>query len=148
MTKQISEGRQTAYYVGMAIMVVGGLMFFSTFIFFAMNFGDFSNFNENAKSSMFRAFGGMALLVVGGIVASIGRAGLAGSGVLLDPEQAKEDLEPYSRMVGGMAKDALDAADVHLGQPEAKPVVMVRCQACGKLNDEAANFCQQCGKKL
>lgn len=32
----------------------------------------------------------------------------AGSGVILDPEKAKEELEPFSRMAGGMVKDALD----------------------------------------
>ena len=68
MKKQISEGRKTAYYVGTGLMIVGGLLFASTFVTFAMHFGDFTNFESEAKSNMFRAFGGMALLVVGGIM--------------------------------------------------------------------------------
>jgi hypothetical protein len=46
---------------------------------------------------------------------NIGSRGLAGAGVVLDPQQARKDLEPWSRMAGGMAKDALEAADIHPG---------------------------------
>jgi hypothetical protein len=147
MTKQISEERKTAYYLGMVLMVIGGLLFFSVFITHAMNFGNFSNFEANARSSMFRAFGGMVLLFLGGILRGIGARGLAGSGVVLDPEKARQELEPYSRMAGGMVKDALDEANVNLGgKPER--VVMVKCSACGKLNEEDSKFCQECGKKI
>ena len=75
----------------------------------------FDNFEANARSSMARGVGGMALLIIGGFVRGIGARGLAGSGVVLDPEQARRELEPYSRMAGGMVKDALDEADVKLG---------------------------------
>lgn len=147
MAKQISEERKTAYYLGMVLMVVGGLLFFSVFITGAMNFGNFSNFEASARSSMFRAFGGMALLIVGGIIRGIGARGLAGSGVVLDPEKARQELEPYSRMAGGMVKDALDEANVNLGG-KAERVVMVKCPACGKLNEEDSKFCKECGKKV
>jgi hypothetical protein len=89
----------------------------------------------------------MALLLVGGILRGIGARGLAGSGVVLDPHKAREELEPYSRMTGGMVKDALDEAGVDLGgKPER--VVMLKCPACGKLNAEDAKFCQECGRKM
>jgi hypothetical protein len=148
MTKQISEGRKTAYYLGMGLMILGGVLFASTFVTFAINFGDFSNFESNAKSGMFRAFGGMALLVVGGIIRGIGARGVAGSGVILDPEQARSELEPYSRMAGGMLKDALDEADVGLGTGKPERVIMVKCRECGKLNEEDSKFCQECGKEI
>jgi hypothetical protein len=150
MAKQISSERKTAYYLGTVLMVIGGLLFFSVFVTAAMNFGDFSNFDVNAKSSMFRAIGGMALLFVGGIIRSVGAQGLAGSGVVLDPNQARDELEPYSRMAGGMVKDALDEADVQLGGPTEglEKVVMIRCRECGKLNEEDSKFCQECGKKI
>jgi hypothetical protein len=148
MTKQISEGRKAAYYLGMGLMILGGVLFASTFVTFAINFGDFSNFESNAKSGMFRAFGGMALLVVGGIIRGIGARGVAGSGVILDPEQARSELEPYSRMAGGMVKDALDEADVELGTGKAERVIMVKCRECGKLNEEDSKFCQECGKEI
>lgn len=147
MGKQISQGRKGAYYFGMGLMILGGILFASTFVTFAMNFGDFSNFEANAKSDMFRVFGGMVLVIAGGIVRGIGARGLAGSGTILDPEKAREDLEPYSRMAGGMIKDALEET---VGDPREQPgkVVMIRCRACGKLNEEDSRFCQECGKPV
>jgi hypothetical protein len=82
MTKRISEDRQAAYYLGLVVMIVGGLMFASVFVTAAMRFGDFSNFEANARSEMFRALGGMGLLFVGGIIRLIAARGLADSGVV------------------------------------------------------------------
>ena len=148
MTRNISPKRKTAYYVGILITIVGVLLFGSTFVTFAMNFGNFENFAENARSNMFRAVGGMALMVAGGILCAIGARGLAGSGVVLDPKKAREDLEPYTRMAGGMLKDALDEADISLKKTPPEKVVMVKCPACGRLNEEDSKFCQECGGKL
>ena len=148
MSRNVSDERKAAYYIGMVLVAIGFLLFLSTFATFAMNFGDFTSFEANAKSSMFRAFGGMALIVVGGIIRGIGARGLAGSGVVLDPQQAREDLEPYSRMAGGIVKDALDEADIDLGGGGSEKVVMVKCRACGKLNEEDSKFCQECGQAL
>ena len=147
MSRKISEERKTAYYVGMALMILGGILFASTFVTFIAHFGDFSNFESRAKSDAMRAFGGMALLIIGGIVRGIGARGLAGSGVVLDPEKAREELEPYSRMAGGMVKDALDEADIHFGG-KSERVIMIKCTSCGKLNEEDSKFCQECGKPI
>ena len=147
MKQPISEERKTAYYLGAVLMVMGGLLFASVFITGARHFGDFSNFQSDAKSSMFRAIAGMGLLFVGGIIRGIGARGLAGSGVVLDPDKARQELEPYSRMAGGMVKDALDEAGIDLGGKQEK-VIMIKCQSCGKLNEEDSKFCQECGKKL
>ena len=147
MPRHISEERKTAYYVGMGLQILGVLLFASTFVTFFMHFGDFSNFDARAKSNGFRAFGGMALLIVGGIIRGIGAKGLAGSGVLLDPDMARGELEPYSRMVGGMVKDAFDEANINLGVEPTK-VIMVKCPSCGALSQESAKFCQECGRKL
>jgi hypothetical protein len=147
MGRQISTGRKALYYVGMALIVLGCVSFASTFVTFAMHFGEFHNFESNARSIMFRAFGGMALMVVGAIILNLGAHGAAGSGVVLDPEQARNDLEPYSRMAGGMLKDALDEADLNFGG-RAERVVMIKCPACGKLNEEDSKFCQECGKEF
>ncbi|HPA46474.1 MAG TPA: zinc-ribbon domain-containing protein [bacterium] len=148
MTRQISEGRKGAFYAGTALMIFGGLLFASVFVSGIANFGNFENFHGNARSMAARAFGGMALMMVGGIIHGIGARGLAGSGVILDPEQAREDLEPYSRMTGGMIKDTLDEADIHLGGSTPERVVMIKCPHCSKLNEEDSKFCQECGRPL
>lgn len=147
MARKISEERKGAYYLGMVLMILGFILFASVFVTFFMTFGDFSNFPANAKSSMLRAFLGMALIIAGQFIRMIGARGVAGSGVILDPEQAREELEPYSRMAGGMVRDALEAADVNLGG-KAEKVVMIKCRACGKLNEEDSRFCQECGEQL
>jgi hypothetical protein len=147
MSKHISEERKTAYYVGMGLQILGGLLFASTFVTFLMHFGDFTNFEGRARSDGFRAFGGIALLIIGGIISGIGARGLAGSGVLLDPEKARDELEPYSRMAGGMLKDAMDEANIELSGESTK-VIMLKCRSCGGLSAESAKFCQECGTKL
>ncbi|MBL8728415.1 MAG: zinc ribbon domain-containing protein [Planctomycetes bacterium] len=145
--RQIPAERKVFYYFGMVSMVVGLLVFGSTFVSSAMHFGDFTNFDDRGSSLMGRAIVGMALMFVGGVLRSIGARGLAGSGVVLDPERARGELEPYSRMAGGMVKDALDEADIDLGARPEK-VVMVKCRACGKLNEEDSKFCQECGQAI
>jgi hypothetical protein len=128
-------------------MAIGGLSFASNFITFAMHFGDFTNLAADSKSEMLRGFGGIGLLFVGGIIRGIGARGLAGSGTVLNPEKAREDLGPNSRMAGGTVKEALDEAQIDLGAKKEK-VVTIKCQSCGKLNEEDSKFCQECGKKL
>lgn len=149
MSKQISEQRKTAYYIGTALMILGALSFASTFVSFALNFGNFNNMESVARSMMLRAFGGMGLIFLGGIVRIIGARGLAGSGVVLNPGQARKELEPYSRMAGGMVKDALDEANIDITtKPKSSQVIMLKCTACGQLNEEDSKFCQECGEKL
>jgi hypothetical protein len=147
MKQTISGERKTTYYVGTALTIIGAISFFSALVTDAMHFGDFTNFVANAKSSAWRAVVGMGLMILGGIVQSIGARGLAGSGVVLDPSQARSDLEPYSRMAGGMVKDALDEAQIRVGSPPER-VVMIKCAACGKLNEDDSKFCQECGKPI
>ena len=113
---QISPERKGIYYLGTTLMVVGFLTFGSVFITAALHFGDFSNFEERGRSMMLRAFSGIGLIVLGGVFAGVGRMGAAGSGVILDPEKAREDVEPWSRMTGGVVKDVLDEAGISLGQ--------------------------------
>ncbi len=98
---------------------------------------------------------GMGLIMVGNVIRVIGSRGWAGSGVVLDPQQARQDLEPYSRMVGGMAKDTLDEMgmnfDANRSQSDLandEPRVKIRCRSCQQLSDETARFCSNCGHAL
>lgn len=148
MAKEISEGRKTAYYIGMVLAIIGAITFGSVFVSGIMNFGNFDNFEARGKSMAARGFGGMALMIAGLIVMSIGARGAAGSGLVLDPKKAREDLEPFTRMAGGMVKDALDEADIKLGKSTPEKVIMVKCRKCSELNEEDSKFCQECGQPL
>jgi hypothetical protein len=148
VARQISPERKTAYYVGLAAMGAGVLVFASTFLVIGSHMNDGPSAAPPDMSSIFvRPLLGMALIAGGRFLRGLGARGLAGSGTVLDPGKAREDLEPYSRMAGGMARDALDEAGVPLGR-RAAPVVMIKCRECGKLNEEDSKFCQECGKPL
>ena len=147
--KTIPPERTALFYGGTALMGIGILLFLATAFgsVFGRNhdFGPGPHFGPGpgfgSGPDMRYAFAGVICMIVGGFLRTIGAQGLAGAGVVLDPKQSREDLEPYSRMAGGMIKDALD--EVGVSDPE--PVIKVRCQHCGKLNAEDAKFCQECG---
>jgi hypothetical protein len=61
-----------------------------------------------------RAVGGIFMIIAGMAIAGIGAAGAAGSGLNLDPEKAREDLEPWARLQGGLTKASLDEMGVDL----------------------------------
>ncbi len=150
--KQISPERKSLYYWGMALTGIGLLMFLSTFVTFMANFGNFDHFESRARSEGFRSFGGMILMMIGGFMMNVAKMGLAGSGILLDPEKARTDVEPWSRLQGGVIQDALSEVDVVKKLEDAwnhpKPQIKVRCGKCQALNDEAAKFCNQCGATI
>ncbi|MGC8743494.1 MAG: SHOCT domain-containing protein [Verrucomicrobiia bacterium] len=113
--RDIRPERKAVYYAGMTITALGFLIFISIFITAALHFGDFSNFEGRAKSMGFRGIGGMIMIIIGGILMGVGRLGVAGSGIKLDPQQARKDVEPWARMSGGVVKDALDEAGIKFG---------------------------------
>ncbi|HVF84844.1 MAG TPA: zinc ribbon domain-containing protein [Abditibacteriaceae bacterium] len=104
------------------------------------------------------AFWGMGLIITGAMLMSFGSRGLAGSGVILDPQQVREDLKPWSHMAGGMIDDAATQSqtlsritgsiNANSNAGEEEQTVKVRCAACRTLNDEEARFCDQCGAAL
>lgn len=150
--RQIPAERQVVYYAGMALIAIGLLLFLSTFVTFLANFGNFDGHEARMQSGALRAFGGIVLTWIGGFMRNLGAKGLAGSGILLDPEQGRRDVEPWSRMGGGMVQDALSEVDLvqRIGdrRDPPEPEVKVRCQACRALNDETDKFCGQCGAAI
>jgi len=152
--RELTPERKAVYYTGLGIGILGAILFFSVFISGALSFGDFSNFEERTRSMAVRAVTGFILIFIGGIIATIGARGAAGSGIILDPQQARKDLEPFNRMAGGMINDAISEVDVvnkvseKLSQPAAPAAVKVRCRNCKSLNDESAQFCSRCGQTL
>lgn len=80
----------------------------------------------------------------------IGAKGAAGSGLVLDPDKAREDLKPYNEAKGGMINDVISNIDVvdKIITHEEKEVIKIKCRECGGLNEEDAKFCKSCGKEL
>lgn len=110
MKTPIPPERRRLFTLGTALLILGALLFGSTFVSFFLHFGDFSLGPSFGKSIGLRAFSGIALVIVGNVLRMVAARGLAGSGLILDPRQARKDLEPWSRMGGGMIQDALDEA--------------------------------------
>src|SRR5262249_61498058 len=63
--RQISPKRKRLYYIGMALLILGLLLFLSSFVTFLINFGNFDDFEARAGSGGFRGMGGIALRVLG-----------------------------------------------------------------------------------
>ena len=155
MSREISPERKTAYYVGMGLSGFGLLLFCLPFVAvpLAMLGGPFAA----VPVTFALAFIGFALIAVGGVLMQIGRSGLAGAGIILDPGRARQEVEPFSRMEGGILKDRLNEAGLldenglkfarnAVNSPEK--IIMIRCQHCGKLNEDDSKFCQECGAKI
>lgn len=147
---QIPAERKTLYYLGAALMGAGFVLFLSNFYFIAR--GPDLPFQHNPMPGLvFRGLGGMLLIIGGGFLRGVGARGAAGSGLVLDPQQAREDLKPWAQTAGGLMKDALDEARAQGGlapAAPAEPMVKVRCPRCRTLNDEDAKYCKQCGAPL
>lgn len=74
-----------------------------------------------------------------------GARGAAGSGLVLDPDNAREDLKPYNEATGKMINDVIsniDVVDKLSRQGEEKEIIKIKCRSCGCLNDEDTKFCK------
>lgn len=144
MAPSVPRERLAAFYFGTGLMGLGLLIFLSSLL----AFGQGSALTSGSFSS--RALGGVVLIAAGRLIRMLGQRGAAGSGLILDPEQARRDLEPFSRQGGGMLRDALDEAEIDLGRAigGSEPQVMVRCLGCQTLNEDASKFCRECGAPI
>jgi hypothetical protein len=142
--RDIPPHRRQLYYAGMAVAGVGFLLFLSNFCIMPLNMGRFGPVDGPSMAFGFaaRGVGGMVLMIAGGAMMTVGARGLAGSGMVLDPQQARRDLEPYARMIGGLAGDAREEMDATRPPPTGK----VRCESCGAINE--GTKCRYCGNAL
>jgi hypothetical protein len=127
--RQITPQRKALYRAGQIIAVLGLLSFLSVFVTGALNFGDFTDFEGQVRSSALRAVGGMIMILLGMALLTVGAAGAAGSGLNLDPEKAREDLEPWARMQGGLKKAELDEMGIDIPKITAALTGATRAEA-------------------
>jgi hypothetical protein len=149
MARNITQKQKTGYYLGMILIGIGVILFSAPFVDVFFNGLEPKEPKERGglPYSFKLALVGFVLLGIGNTLRMISARGLAGSGLLLAPKQARKDLEPYSRMAGGMIQDALEETG-GLTSGTTPEKVMIRCQACKKLNEEDSRFCQECGEPI
>jgi hypothetical protein len=151
----ISRRRKIAYYSGIIMGATGLIMVLSTFAISVSAISSMSS-ARGGKTDMpgtielfgVLVLGGMALIISGNVVRRIGARGLAGSGITLDPDQARQDLKPYATMAGGMIQDVVSEVKNVPFMPAPTQAICIRCQSCRAVNTESAQFCNQCGKPL
>ena len=146
---KISKARKTQYMIGNILQGIGLIMFFGFMIYSVINFTSSMNsfIPKEPNTSLFiLPVIGIVLVIVGAYIKTVASRGTAGSGLILDPEKAREDLKPHTKAMGGMINDALEEVDIP--KKSAQEVVKIRCPECKSLNDETAQFCSQCGNKL
>jgi len=137
MSDKIPQSRKFLYYAGIFITIIGFILFLSRFIIVFT--GNAFNFNPMIS------FLGIILIIFGQFIRSVGAKGLAGSGIILDPEKARKDIKPYSKAMGGVIDDVLENIDK---SEVKKEIVKIKCRNCGTLNDEDSTYCKSCGEKL
>lgn len=147
---KISKERKVTYYIGMGLIILGFLLFISVFFQVASFTNDPFSLTSPEPSFSSAVFG-FVLMIIGGIVSTIGAKGTAGSGMILDPDQAREDLKPFNEAKGQMLNDVISNIDAvnNLAKPaEEKEIIRIKCRSCGALNEEDAKFCKNCGETL
>lgn len=146
---KIKKHRKVTYYIGLALIGAGFLLFISVFFSAASAMSD--PFSGRPFLPFGRAVAGMVMIIIGGIVTGLGARGAAGSGLILDPDRAREDLKPFNEAKGGMINDVIsniDALDDITLSRDSKEIIKIKCRSCGSLNDEDARFCKSCGKEI
>ncbi|MGE0141919.1 MAG: zinc-ribbon domain-containing protein [Planctomycetota bacterium] len=159
---QVSDSRKSLHAFGTILVAIGAVVAIGGAISFFSSFGSPGDmFAESFPPKGFLiAAGGILLTGVGRGLRHLGARGIAGSGLVLDPERAADDLAPWARTGGRLMRDAVDASglvtaddgDVPAGAADGSGAtgarVKVRCRECRTLNDEDARFCDQCGASL
>jgi len=114
MNSKISNQRKVLYYIGIGTIIIGFIMFMSSF-FVKMDTG----FSMETPSFFKRGALVMICMIVGSVLPSIGRLWAAGSGFLLNPDKEREDLKPFSESKGRMINDVIENIDIvkNINQP-------------------------------
>jgi ribosomal protein L40E len=150
--RQIPRERKMLYCVGLTLIGVGLVLILSPFARLIASFGTIDNFEDPATFEVFRAFGGLILLIVGRFLWHVAANGWTGLGILLNSEWPKKVADLQNGMNVRTARDALwdvDAVrriEVHLQSTEHQASTV--CRKCHAANTKSSQFCNQCGSAL
>ncbi len=154
----IAQVRLWVFRGGVLLLIVGVLMFFSTFVIFAVNFGNFENFEQRGRLMALMAVGGMFLMIAGIVSAAFAGSGVAGLLWRMDPREVRRRLSTWAKLSGQLTDEAFtemktvrqSLADLGDGDDleKTEQIIQVRCRGCGALNDELSKYCGQCGQPL
>lgn len=146
----IPRERRGLYYGGMVLAGFGLVLFLATVVTSIVTFGNVKNYEARARVEDICAFGGMALVIAGSLVVSIGAQSAE--------TRAAPESESYEETgtCNGLSDGAVDevvSEVMTVRKTEewldtADPQVKVRCRKCHCLNDHSAKFCNQCGTTL
>jgi hypothetical protein len=95
-------------------------------------------------SFVVRAFGGMALFMVGGVLMGLGFMRPMAE---ISATETAHAVEHTSAAMGRGLSKGLRQDGFQWGG-NARPVVKVRCRSCGALDSEDAKFCSACAKPM
>jgi Double zinc ribbon len=146
--------RRPLFYLGNVLALVGILLFLSTFLTAALNFGNFDHFDERGRSMALRAFSGIVLIGIGGALSGASATRSARSRLLQNFEQLRDQVQlnappqevpPVRCAYCNVENDPKLSNCTACGAPLSKKR---RCTGCGTVNDPNAKFCNQCGASL
>jgi hypothetical protein len=134
----------------MVLAGFGLVLFLTTVVTSIVTFGNVKNYEARARLEDICAFGGMALVIAGSLVVSIGAQTSAEAEA--SPGWKPGHEETWSGLSGAAGDDAFSEVMTVRKTEEwldtADPQVRIRCRNCQALNDGFAKFCNQCGTAL
>jgi hypothetical protein len=146
--------RNALFYLGNVLALVGLLLFLSTFLTAALNFGNFDHFDERGRSTGLRAFSGIVLIAIGAAISGMSAARLTRSRLIQNFQQLRDQVQlnspptespPVRCAYCNVENDPKLSNCTACGAPLSKKRC---CAGCGNVNDPDAKFCNQCGAAL
>lgn len=156
MSDEYAEEKRVMNWGGVGLLVIGGILL----IFGIINFINFftnipSLVSGGSFDSIFsNIFGGImwgtGLTMVGAIMLGIGIYLIQVANIRrITGYFASETAPATSRMSRAMTRGLRNAGGIPVDQNfDSTPVIKIRCQSCGALNDDLAVQCAHCGRKL
>lgn len=137
MDEKYSESNKATVYAGIALVVIGCLLFGAFMLIFVLDTLNIPFIELNMTVLNVCIFGGVFFVISGLVLKNIDKIKQRQEETRLEHEAEEEEIMEHEE------EGAINLFSVH-----NEKTIMVKCRACGKLNDENAKFCCECGDKL